>query len=53
MQEAEDDSNVVSLDCQAHASFCADLNVASFPSIRLYHRDGRMDLYRGTDKARE
>ncbi|KAK4148812.1 protein disulfide-isomerase [Chaetomidium leptoderma] len=53
LEEAEHDDNIVSFDCQAHAKFCRDLDVVSFPSIRLYHRDGRMDRYRGERKARE
>ena len=53
MQEAEHDDNIVSFDCRAHAKMCGELDVVSFPSIRLYHRDGRMDRYRGSRKARE
>ncbi|KAL2018977.1 hypothetical protein VTK56DRAFT_10202 [Thermocarpiscus australiensis] len=30
-----------------------DDNIFSFPLIRVYHRDGRMDLYNGDGQARE
>ncbi|KAK3314454.1 hypothetical protein B0H66DRAFT_313472 [Apodospora peruviana] len=53
MQEKEKDDNIVSFDCSGpHLKFCKDLDVTSFPSIRLYHRDGRMDRYRGDRKGR-
>ncbi|KAK4239245.1 protein disulfide-isomerase [Achaetomium macrosporum] len=51
--EMERDDNIVSFDCEKDAKYCRELDVASFPSIRLYHRDGRMDQYRGPWKARE
>ncbi|KAK4221781.1 protein disulfide-isomerase [Podospora fimiseda] len=49
------DNNIVSFDCSlpSHQAFCKSLDVTSFPSIRLYHRDGRLDRYRGPRKARE
>jgi protein disulfide-isomerase A1 len=53
LQEKEKDENIVSFDCEAHPLFCKGLDVASFPSIRLYHRDGRMDRFRGERKSRE
>ncbi|GAB1313682.1 Protein disulfide-isomerase [Madurella fahalii] len=53
LQEVEKDDNIVSFDCQVHPKFCSDLDVVSFPAIRLYHRDGRMDRYRGDRQARE
>ncbi|KXX73302.1 Protein disulfide-isomerase [Madurella mycetomatis] len=53
LKKVEKDDNIVSFDCQAHPKFCSDLDVASFPAIRLYHRDGRMDRYRGDRQARK
>ncbi|KAK3988988.1 protein disulfide-isomerase [Cladorrhinum sp. PSN332] len=54
LQEAEKaDPNIVSFDCSLHPKLCKSLDVTSFPSIRLYHRDGRLDRYRGPRKARE
>ncbi|KAK0723297.1 thioredoxin-like domain-containing protein [Lasiosphaeria miniovina] len=53
LEKAENDPNIVSFDCEAHPRPCKHLDVTSFPTIRLYHRDGRMDRYRGERKARE
>ncbi|KAK0736070.1 hypothetical protein B0T21DRAFT_366245 [Apiosordaria backusii] len=53
LQEAEKDDNIVSFDCALHQVYCQELEVASFPTIRMYHRDGRLDQYRGESKARE
>ncbi|KAK3356775.1 hypothetical protein B0T25DRAFT_578946 [Lasiosphaeria hispida] len=53
MQEREEDDNIVSFDCEVHPKVCNDLDVSSFPAIRVYHRDGRMDRYRGERKGRE
>ncbi|KAK0710807.1 hypothetical protein B0H67DRAFT_684541 [Lasiosphaeris hirsuta] len=53
MQEREKDDNIVSFDCETHPKMCNDLDVSSFPAIRVYHRDGRMDRYRGERKGRE
>ncbi|KAK3387880.1 thioredoxin-like domain-containing protein [Podospora didyma] len=53
LQKQEKDDNIISFDCEAHLKTCKDLDVASFPAIRMYHRDGRMDRYRGPQKARE
>ncbi|KAK3944443.1 protein disulfide-isomerase [Diplogelasinospora grovesii] len=52
LQAAEKNENIVSFDCEAHLKACKDLDIVSFPAIRLYHRDGRMDRYRGKRKAR-
>ncbi|KAM7199725.1 thioredoxin-like fold protein [Naviculisporaceae sp. PSN 640] len=51
-QKAEKDPNIVSFDCSEHLKFCKDLDVNSFPAIRVYHRDGRMDRFRGERKAK-
>ncbi|KAK0668733.1 protein disulfide-isomerase [Cercophora samala] len=54
LQDAEkDDDNIVSFDCALHEAFCQELQITSFPSIRMYHRDGRVDQYQGHHKARE
>lgn len=54
LQEAEkDDDNIVSFDCAMHREFCQQLNIPSYPTIKIYHRDGRIDQYRGKHKARE
>ena len=54
MQAAEKDDNIVSFDCSSNIKVCKqDFDVASFPAIRLYHRDGRMDRYRGDRTGRE
>lgn len=51
-QKAEKDPNIVSFDCAENLKFCKDLDVNSFPTIRVYHRDGRMDRFRGERKAK-
>ncbi|KAK3684074.1 hypothetical protein B0T22DRAFT_520548 [Podospora appendiculata] len=53
MEKTENDPNVMSFDCEAHLKTCKDLDVVSFPAIRLYHRDGRLDRYRGERKTRD
>ncbi|KAK1761533.1 protein disulfide-isomerase, partial [Echria macrotheca] len=53
LQDTEKDDNIVSLDCATSPSFCRELGVTMFPSIRMYHRDGRMDRYRGPRRAQE
>ncbi|KAK0612783.1 protein disulfide-isomerase [Bombardia bombarda] len=53
LEKTEKDENIVSLDCAAQPKFCRDLDVLSYPAIRLYHRDGRMNRYRGERKARD
>ncbi len=30
---------------------CRQLDALSYPAIRLYHRDGRIDRYRGERKT--
>ena len=52
LQKAEKDDDIVSFDCEAHLHKCKELDVASYPAIRVYHRDGRMDRYRGEPKGR-
>lgn len=53
MQEREKDENIISFDCETNLKKCRELDVVSFPTIRVYHRDGRMDRYRGRRKGRE
>ncbi|KAL8420558.1 hypothetical protein RB594_003372 [Gaeumannomyces avenae] len=53
IQETERDNNVVSLDCGAKRKLCDEFHVISYPAIRLYHQDGRMDRYRGPRRANE
>ncbi|KAL8369837.1 hypothetical protein RB595_000265 [Gaeumannomyces hyphopodioides] len=53
IQETERDNNVVSLDCGAKRKLCDEFHVISYPAIRLYHQDGRMDRYRGPRRAKE
>ncbi|KAJ0298827.1 hypothetical protein COL516b_009629 [Colletotrichum fioriniae] len=43
----------LSIDCSTSASLCADLDVASYPAIRLYRQDGTKHHYRGPRKASE
>ncbi|EFQ28430.1 hypothetical protein CGRA01v4_07418 [Colletotrichum graminicola] len=43
----------LSVDCLAHPSLCADLDVVSFPAIRLYLQDGTKHRFRGPRKASE
>ena len=53
MQDHQKDDNIVSFDCEAHPTKCQELEVDSFPAIRVYHRDGRMDRYGGVRKGRQ
>lgn len=50
---ASKDPNIVSFDCGANPKLCRELDVASYPAIRLYRRDGGMDRYRGERKGRQ
>ncbi|GJC86498.1 protein disulfide-isomerase [Colletotrichum liriopes] len=43
----------LSVDCSASPALCADLDVASFPAIRLYRQDGTKHHFRGPRKASE
>ncbi|KAK2022777.1 hypothetical protein LX32DRAFT_645209 [Colletotrichum zoysiae] len=43
----------LSVDCPASPSLCADLDVVSFPAIRLYRQDGTKHYFRGPRKASE
>ncbi|PON29761.1 hypothetical protein TGAM01_v201127 [Trichoderma gamsii] len=38
-------------DCVAASSFCQEMDVVSFPAIRLYEKDGPTTRYRGPRKA--
>lgn len=48
-----ENENIVSLDCAAHQQYCHESDIVSFPTIRLYHKDGHFDRYRGPRKAKE
>ncbi len=51
MQQTEG-MDVVSFDCAgAGLKTCINLDVVSFPAVRLYHSDGRVDRYRGARRA--
>jgi len=41
---------MISIDCSSIPTRCRDLSVSSFPTIRLYRRDGTFDRYRGPRK---
>ncbi|KAK5651956.1 hypothetical protein OQA88_11498 [Cercophora sp. LCS_1] len=47
IQEAKNDENIVSFDCGAHPEKCTELEVKAVPAVRVYHRDGRVNRYRG------
>ena len=51
IQESERDNNVVSVDCAAKPRLCDEYGVVSYPAIRLFHADGRVDRYRGARRA--
>ncbi|KAH6680019.1 hypothetical protein F5X68DRAFT_263695 [Plectosphaerella plurivora] len=43
----------LSVDCLSEPDLCASLDVVSFPTIRLYRRDGSMTRYKGPRKSKE
>ncbi|OWT43507.1 protein disulfide-isomerase [Pochonia chlamydosporia 170] len=47
----QDKVTAKSIDCITSRDLCAELDVASFPAIRLYHGDQQMVRYRGPRKA--
>ncbi|GKT44017.1 protein disulfide-isomerase [Colletotrichum spaethianum] len=49
----EEIPSALSVDCLASPSLCADLDVVSFPAIRLYRQDGTKHHFRGPRKASE
>ncbi|CAK7231001.1 hypothetical protein SCUCBS95973_007764 [Sporothrix curviconia] len=52
IQSAPEGEHVLSFDCSQNAATCRELDaVSTFPTIRLYHRDGRIDRYRGERTA--
>ncbi|KAK0654780.1 hypothetical protein B0T16DRAFT_486516 [Cercophora newfieldiana] len=51
VQKRSKDESIFSLDCLANPDVCQEFDVASYPAIRLYHRDGEMTRYRGERKA--
>ncbi|KAK1828973.1 hypothetical protein QBC39DRAFT_384660 [Podospora conica] len=51
------DPNIVTFDCSAHPLACTHLDVphpsdSPAPTIRIYHRDGRVDTHHGAHTAR-
>ncbi|KND94342.1 Protein disulfide-isomerase [Tolypocladium ophioglossoides CBS 100239] len=50
-QTIRGDATLMSVDCSASRDLCAELDVVSFPAIRLYQRDRPMIRYRGPRKA--
>ncbi|CAK7229126.1 hypothetical protein SEUCBS140593_007141 [Sporothrix eucalyptigena] len=51
-QNTPEGEHVLSFDCSQNAATCRELDaVSTFPTIRLYHRDGRIDRYRGERTA--
>jgi len=51
VQKAAKDPNMLSLDCAISPELCRELDIASYPAIRLYHRDGKMVRHRGERRA--
>ncbi|CAK7211561.1 tRNA (adenine(58)-N(1))-methyltransferase non-catalytic subunit trm6 [Sporothrix bragantina] len=47
------DAVILSIDCTKDDGLCDELDVASYPAIRLFHRDGRVQRYRGVREASE
>lgn len=43
----------LAVDCLSETALCADLDVVSFPAIRLYRRDAPMSRYKGARKSEE
>lgn len=43
----------VSVDCESNLRLCQELDVVSFPAIRLYHQHDQMTRYRGPRAAKE
>jgi protein disulfide-isomerase A1 len=52
VQESEWGEKALSVDCSAEAELCRRSGVSSFPAIRLHHRTGQQQRYRGERKAR-
>ncbi|KAK4455285.1 hypothetical protein QBC34DRAFT_460134 [Podospora aff. communis PSN243] len=53
LQATADDPNILSFDCSSHPAKCASFEISSYPAIRVYHRDGRIDRFRGERKHKE
>ncbi|CAK7219560.1 tRNA (adenine(58)-N(1))-methyltransferase non-catalytic subunit trm6 [Sporothrix eucalyptigena] len=47
------DAAVVSIDCTHDNKLCDELDIASYPAIRLFHKDGRIQRYRDVREAPE
>ncbi|KAK3360624.1 thioredoxin-like domain-containing protein, partial [Lasiosphaeria hispida] len=53
VQNLSNNPNIVSFDCETNPRLCRELDVASYPAIRLYHRNGHMNRYRGERKGNQ
>ncbi|KAK0725176.1 hypothetical protein B0H67DRAFT_569813 [Lasiosphaeris hirsuta] len=51
VRDAAQDANIMSIDCATEVAVCSELDVVTFPAIRLYHGDGRITRYRGPRKS--
>ncbi|KAL7798236.1 hypothetical protein V8C37DRAFT_369195 [Trichoderma ceciliae] len=47
----EDVASAAAIDCLAAPKFCQEMDVVSFPAIRLYQKDGPTTRYRGPRRA--
>ncbi|KAL6864127.1 hypothetical protein J3F83DRAFT_761981 [Trichoderma novae-zelandiae] len=44
-------ASTATIDCLATPEFCQEMDVVSFPAVRLYHKDGPTTRYRGPRRA--
>jgi len=47
LQDTSSDPDIVSFDCSENMIVCQEFDIASYPAIRLYRRDGGMHRHRG------
>ncbi|KAH8897902.1 hypothetical protein GQ53DRAFT_778127 [Thozetella sp. PMI_491] len=50
-QSTAQSDNLVSVDCAVDPMVCRRMDVMRYPAIRLYHKDGNFDRYRGLRNA--
>lgn len=53
VKSSEIEGTVVTVDCSASQALCRELDVVSFPTVRLHRQDGQVERYRGARKAKE
>jgi protein disulfide-isomerase A1 len=53
VQSAAEADTLLAVDCSVNAKICREFDVASFPTIRLHQKDGTVERYRGSRKAKE